>query len=477
MPARRKLIQCVAFLAALFTLTSTPANISTMSGNIISSSGRPLLDLQQEFLDLRFGMFLHFNLATFQDREWGDPRDPASVFAPTHLDTDQWAEAAKSAHMGYGCLTTKHHDGFCIWPTKTGVAHTLGEDVVAKYAASFRKAGLKVGLYFSILDLRNDIRHHNVTPKKIQLIKDQLTELLTNYGEISILIFDGWDAPWSRISYTEVPFQEIYQLVKKLQPNCLISELNASQYPASALYYSDIKAFEQNAGQHLPEDSKIPAQSCVTLTDGWFWKQSDQNAELKPTKTIVEEWLKPQNDAHCNLILNAAPNREGRLSENIIARLREIGDAWKPAGPSAKINQHYVITTQNLTTGRPVHCSSSPDTVGADEANDGSFDSTWRPEEGESPAWIEVDLGAGKEINTLVYAEPIGRWKDYAKSRIDSFRWEIYDGHQWREVAAGAGGHQVDIQRISSQRAQKVRLSFQFSHSAPHLSEIGVYCE
>src|SRR6185369_14212174 len=153
-------------------------------------------------------------------------------------------------------------------------------DVVRAYVDSFRKKGIAVGLYYSILDLRGDIRHHNITRAKIARIKQELTELLTNYGDINILIFDGWDAPWSRLSYEEVPFDEIYALVKKLQPNCLISELNASQYPASALYYSDIKAFEQNAGQELPKESAIPAQSCVTLTDGWFWKQGDENRPL-----------------------------------------------------------------------------------------------------------------------------------------------------------------------------------------------------
>src|SRR5277367_3560199 len=119
--------------------------------------GTPLLELQQRFLDLRFGMFVHFNMATFQDREWGNPTSPASQFNPTNLDTDQWAAAAKSANMTWGCLTTKHHDGFCIWPTATRSAsvkqtpHKI--DIVRAYVDSFRKAGLTVALYFSILDM------------------------------------------------------------------------------------------------------------------------------------------------------------------------------------------------------------------------------------------------------------------------------------------------------------------------------------
>src|SRR5260370_8318927 len=143
---------------------------------------KPLLQLQQEFVDLRFGMFIHFNLATFQDREWGDPKDPPSVFNPSNLDTEQWARAAKSARMTWGCLTTKHHDGFCIWPTSTGVASVKDTphqtDVVKAYADSFRAHGLKVALYYSMLHLRNDIPHFTVTPHTLKPLTPHLTDLL-----------------------------------------------------------------------------------------------------------------------------------------------------------------------------------------------------------------------------------------------------------------------------------------------------------
>jgi len=96
-----------------------------------------------------------------------------------------------SANMTWGCLTTRHHDGFCIWPTKTAAANVSktpnSVDVVRAYVNSFRKAGLRVGLYYSILSLRDDIRHFNVTSAKLKLIKDQLTELLTGYKEVDIL--------------------------------------------------------------------------------------------------------------------------------------------------------------------------------------------------------------------------------------------------------------------------------------------------
>ncbi len=438
--------------------------------------GKPLHQLQQEFLDLRFGMFLHFNMATYQDREWGDPEGSVEAFAPTALDTDQWARAARSAGMRFGCLTTKHHDGFPIWPTKTVSDHAK-VDVVRAYVDSFRKAGLRVGLYYSILDLRHDVRHFNVTPQKIAMMKAQLTELLTNYGEIDLLIFDGWDAPWSRITYEEVPFHEIYALVKRLQPNCPISELNASEYPASALYYTDIKAFEQNAGQHIPTSSKIPAQSCVTLTDGWFWKSGDENRPLKSVEQVVNEWLIPQNGIHCNLILNAAPNREGKLAPNLVARLEEIGRAWKHAGPADPVPPSVVITTKNLATGRPVRAIASGDTNGPDLVNDGRFGNSWYLPEGRVEGWIEIDLPKGSSFNTLVIVEPIGRFGDYKESRIKAYRFFRWERDHWVDVASGGVPDPVQIHTITRTKSDRIRVAIEASADTPHIAEIGIYDE
>ena len=102
-------------------------------------------------------------------------------------------------------------------------------------------AGVKTCLYFSILDLRGDIRPYCVTRENIDRVKAQLTELLTNYGEITALVIDGWNAAWSRLNYEEMPFLEIYNHLKQLQPNCLVSDYNQGRFPAPALYYTDVK--------------------------------------------------------------------------------------------------------------------------------------------------------------------------------------------------------------------------------------------
>jgi alpha-L-fucosidase len=425
---------------------------------------KPLVELQQAFLDLRFGMFIHFNMATFQDREWGEPTASPDLFDPTSLDTDQWARAALSAGMTWGCLTTKHHDGFCLWPTQTRSAHSR-MDVVRAYVNSFRQHGLRIALYFSILDLREDIRHFNITEDKIQLIKDQLTELLTNFGEIDLLIIDGWDAPWSRITYKEVPFHEIYRLVKNLQPNCLVSDLNASGYPAAALYYTDLKAFEQNAGEHIPEGSAVAAFSCVTLTNGWFWKLADEKKLLKSANQVVQEWLIPQNEQHCNLILNAPPNREGRLAPSLVARLEEIGKLSKHPGPAKPIQAATVITTKNLATGRPIFASSSPDTIGPDLANDGDFDSSWWPADDKTAGWLEVHLEGEQEFNTLVIV---------SDGRIKHYRIQRFKGSVWEDLASGSDPGAVLMHEVPGTMASQVR--FTFAGSA-RIAEIGIYNE
>src|ERR1700743_3833141 len=139
-----------------------------------------LHSLQQQIVDLRFGMFIHFNIPTFMDQDWADPDASPTLFNPTHMDCSQWARAAKSAHMTYGCLTTKHHSGFCIWDTKTTdynvMNSPLKRDVVREYTDAFRAQGLKVCLYYSILDTHHRLRPGMITRRHIDMIKAQLTE-------------------------------------------------------------------------------------------------------------------------------------------------------------------------------------------------------------------------------------------------------------------------------------------------------------
>lgn len=151
---------------------------------VAEAQEKSLHQLQQNFVDLWFVMFIHFNVPTFHDADWPDPQAPVSDFYPKRLDCNQWAKAAKAAGMTYGCLTTKHHSGFCIWDTKTTdynvMNSPLKRDVVKEYVEAFRKAVLKTMLYYSILDMHHGLRPHHITKAHIEMIKRQLTELLPN---------------------------------------------------------------------------------------------------------------------------------------------------------------------------------------------------------------------------------------------------------------------------------------------------------
>jgi alpha-L-fucosidase len=437
-------------------------------------------ELQQRFLDLRFGMYIHLNMATYEQREWGDPKTSPVLFDPKNLDTDQWALAARSAGMAYGCLTTKHHDGFCLWPTATSSPSvkdaTFKRDVVRAYVESFRAHDLKTCLYYSILDLRADIRPYCVTREKINLVKDQLTEILSNYGEIMALIIDGWNAAWSRINYHEMPFLEIYDHVKRLQPNCLISDYNQGSFPAPALYYTDVKQYEQHAGQTIPTGSRVPSQSATTLQSDWFWKLDYPQQELRSALQIVEEWLIPFNAHHCNLILNVAPNREGRFDRNAVERLAEIGQLWRDRAPAPRLSITQQILTPNFASAQSSYASSIADASGPDLANDNKPATYWLCGDGQKSGWVEIDLQKPTAFNTIALVEPTYLGDYGPDSRIDSFHVEAWIDRRWHEVLAGDSPTAM-VYQVKPISAERVRLSLRGTGKPPGIAEFGLYAE
>jgi alpha-L-fucosidase len=470
------------FSSGLMAAAAWSAGAHKLGAATLSArSGKSLLQLQQEFLDLRFGMYIHLNMATFEQREWGDPKASAKLFNPVHLDTDQWAQSALSANMRYGCLTTKHHDGFCLWPTATSSLSVKDSayphDIVRAYADSFRRHGLKVCLYLSLLDLRQDIRPYQITPQKIELIKAQLTELLTSYGEVKALFFDGWNAAWSRLTYDQIPFRTIYDHIKSLQPDCLVADYNFGQYPGPALFYTEIKQYEQHAGQVIPADSMIPSQSGTTLQSDWFWKLDYPAQELRPARQIVDEWLIPFNERHCNLILNVAPNRDGRFDQNAVDRLAEVGRLWKNAGPAPRLAPSIVISTPNLAFRQRSFSSTSDDTSGPDLANDNNFRSYWLSDEGQTSAWLEIAFDRPTGFNTVAVVEPRSS-DDYGpESRISAYHFERWENGAWTTILSGGTPSRFQIRQFPRVVSERVRLRIDGSGKPPGIAEFGIYDE
>lgn len=306
-----------------------------------------LENLQREFINLRLGTFIHFNSATVQFctgdiKDWefahengGSPRlypFDEKDWNPQNLNCAQWAAAAKSGGCRFAALTAKHHEGFALWPTaysghcvKNGTDKT---DVVAAYLKAFREAGIAAGIYFSILDLTAGIGRRSCTERQKEIIKGQITELLTNYGEIPFLIVDGWNAPWGGPSYDMLPFEEIDALVKSLQPGCLLANIGCTE----GIENTDIVFFENGAGQEITAGFEGPGALCQKFTGTWFWRAEDPETEMAPAGWAAE-LLKKCNAVNVNLMLNLSPDREGTLDANLIKAFENFGALQETAAP------------------------------------------------------------------------------------------------------------------------------------------------
>lgn len=282
---------------------------------------------QRAFADRRLGMFVCYNIMSY-GAQWGEADVPASAFTAERVDFEQWARVAKSAHMTFGLLTTKHHEGFCLWKTQTtdyGVSATeCDQDIVQEFVDAFRAQGLRVGLYFSIWDSTHGIEKGQVTPEKIALIKAQITELLTNYGEIDFFVIDGW---YWRMGHREVPFSEIRELIRELQPHCLLTDHTHLQ----ALYHVDFPYFEGPFGAFPPEDNTLPSAFGMSFVEGngWFWGPNTPDSPAPDVDEIVAT-TKQLESRYCTLMMNCMPNRKGRLDDVFVETLAEIGEKWSP---------------------------------------------------------------------------------------------------------------------------------------------------
>jgi len=467
---RKALLTCALAASSLL-----PANRLWADAPAATKS---LHELQQHFVDLRCGMFIHFNMPTFCPEDWPDPDEPAETFNPTELDCTQWAKAARTANMTYGCLTTKHHSGFCIWDTETtgyGVMNSpLKRDVVKEFADAFRAEGMEVMFYYSILDTHARLRPGHIKPAHIDMIKQQLTELLTNYGPVTALIIDGWDAPWSRISYDDVPFEDIYRLVKSLQPECLVMDLNAAKYPAEALFYTDIKSYEQGAGQHISKDTnRLPALSCLPLQKNWFWKESFPVAPLKSPEAMVRDNIEPMGKAYCNFILNVAPNRRGLIDDNALKALKEIGSLWTNTGQMAPLPPcEAPIISQNIAKNAPAEGSWSYDYAIFDFANDDDFETCWYSNERVKTPWYSVTFERERPFNMVVITDRID-------NSLQEYTLEYRRDNRWHTIFDGSAptAQRVKTHRFDTVWGDAVRMTAKKTNGTTSIAEFGVYNE
>lgn len=316
---------------------------------------------QLDWFELEFYAFIHFGPNTFTDREWGDGTEDEAIFNPQKLDCDQWVEAVKSAGMKGMVLTAKHHDGFCLWPsayTEHSVKNSpCKKDVVREAAEACKRGGIKFGFYLSPWD-RNS-RYYG-TPAYNDYFCNQLTELLTQYGDIFYVWFDNACGEGPNGKKQEYDFPRYFELIHKYQPQAVIfndfgpdvrwcgNEAGAARHaewavvPSELCHYADVQtgpgpmagegnlSYIYNTEKELGTMPNIlyskglvftPSEINMSIRPGWFWHEKEEPHSLQ---RLFHTYLTSVGANAC-MHLNLPPNRDGLIDERDVARLKELG--------------------------------------------------------------------------------------------------------------------------------------------------------
>jgi alpha-L-fucosidase len=395
--------------------------------------------LQSDYVDLRFGMMMHFGILTYTG-SWAQANLDINQFNPVNLNCGQWADAAVAAHMTFGVLTTRHHDGFALWPSAASnfnvghISWRIGQgDVVREYVDAFRSRGLLPGLYYSIWDNTEGIGNTNPpTAAQIAYVKTQLTELLTNYGPIPILMFDGWS--W-KIGHQAVAYQQIRELVKSLQPNCLMTDHTGLVDP----WEVDVMNFEEPKGSWAPVGNTIAAEQDQKINgsggNDWFW--APNIGSLMTVDAVVNQHLAVLEPRYTNFLLNCPPNRDGLMDSAIVSRLAEVGAAWSPNLGRAPLPAQGPVIQHPYT---PVSATATSGTAlnAIDGINDVTNHTLWKSSRG-FPQSVTADLGQSyPDVGMVAVLPPYARTGPTTSGNVTG--WAVLvstDGAMFTQAASG----------------------------------------
>ena len=326
------------------------------------------LQAREQFQSDKFGMFIHWGLYSILGKgEWVMNNENISVadytklerqFNPVNFNAHDWVALAKRAGMRYITLVTRHHDGFSMWDTKYSdfnIMHTpYHKDIVRQMVDECHKQHMKIFLYYSLLDWhRSDYSYWTGRTGKgtgrtqkgnwadyIQFMKNQLTELLTNYGKIDGIWFDGyWDQSPEESKdrkdtlYADWHIRELYDLIHRLQPQCLVG----NNHHLTPLAGEDFQMFEGDVpgkntnGLNFQAISQVPLETCATLNNSWGYNAKDTNYK---TLQQVVDLLVNAAGSNGNLLLNIGPKADGSIPQPFVEKLDSIGDWLKIYGES-----------------------------------------------------------------------------------------------------------------------------------------------
>lgn len=320
---------------------------------------------QLDWFDTEFYAFAHLSPNTFTGLEWGLGNEDPAIFNPAKLDCDQWVEAVKSAGMKGLVITAKHHDGFCLWHTKQTDHSVLNSpfkrDIVKECAEACRRGGIKFGFYLSPWD-RHSPLYGDGTGRYNEYYKAQLLELLTGYGDVFHIWFDGACGEGPDGKKQEYSFREFIELIRKYQPNATVfndrgpdvrwcgNEAGTARHAEWAVVPSELctlaevqtgpspikgdLSFMQNCDMTIGDMSNIMyskglvfagAEIDMSIRKGWFWHEEEDPHSLDK---LFNTYLNSVGANAC-LHLNVPPNRDGLFDERDVKRLKELGDHIK----------------------------------------------------------------------------------------------------------------------------------------------------
>ncbi len=445
---------------------------------------------QMNWQKMEFYAFFHFTTNTFTGLEWGYGDESPEIFNPSELDCRQWVSVAKEAGMSGVILTAKHHDGFCLWPSEY-TNHSVKNspwndgkgDVVRELSEACKEFDMKMGLYLSPWDRNSAVYGDSAY---ITYYRNQLRELLTNYGDISEVWFDGANGgdgyyggsrevrKIDRKTYYDWP--ETRKIVRELQPNAVMfsdagpdvrwvgnehgfaGETNWSLLNGSEFYPGSPNSKELPTGQENGADW-IPAECDVSIRPGWFYHE-EQDSLVKTADDLMEIYYKSVG-RNGTFLLNLPPDKTGRINEHDIKVLKEFRKA---------LDKEFAI---NLAAGKNVIADSwrgKNKTYTASNLTNNDENTYWCTDDHILTASLVIDLEEQTEVNRILIQEHI-----QFGQRIKGFMVEAQIDDGWKEVASGTTIGYKRILSFPTVKTDKIKLIITESNACPVLNNIELF--
>ena len=423
---------------------------------------------QYEWQKLELTAFLHFGVNTFTNREWGDGKEDPALFNPTDLDAEQWVRSLKEGGFKMVILTAKHHDGFCLWPTAT-TRHSVASspwkggkgDVVKELRKACDKYGMKFGVYLSPWD--RNASCYGDSPRYNDFFVRQLTELLTNYGEVHEVWFDGACGEGPNGKKQVYDWEAFMKVIRTLQPKAVAAimgddirwvgneagigretEWSATVLPPGTMAEAEemrarlgIDNMSKDLGSRymLQKANRLfwyPSEVDVSIRPGWFYHETEDD-KVKSLARLVDIYFKSVG-YNSVLLLNIPPDRRGRIHEHDAARIKELAA--------------YIETT-----------------FGKDFLSKG--DEPWQPAEGDSRVY---NLKPSAKINVVMLQEDIRRGQ-----RVEAFRVEALTAAGWTEVGHGTTIGYKRLLRFPTIEAEALRVTLTESRQRANIARVAAY--